>query len=76
MLNGFYVNQTDSLDITIEYEPQKRFYVGAVISITTLMASFAYLAYDWRKNRKDEIVPIKKKQSAWKGGKLNILIKV
>lgn len=72
VINGFYVNQTGSLEITIEYEPQEWFYIGAAVSITTLIASFAYLIYDWRRNRnkKDEIFQTKnKRKSAWEGWK-------
>jgi len=54
VINGFYINQTGDLDITIEYEPQKWFYMGSAVSITTLMASFTYLVYDWRRNRKSK----------------------
>ncbi len=67
VINGFYVNQTGDLDITIEYEPQKWFYAGAAVSVVTLIASIGYLVYDWRR-KKDEIIQIKK-QSAWRGWK-------
>lgn len=53
VINGFWINQTGDLDITIEYEPQKWFYVGAAISITTLIACIGYLVYDWRKSKNE-----------------------
>ena len=42
-INGFYINQTGPLEITIEYEPQKWFYIGSIISLTTLTACTAHL---------------------------------
>lgn len=55
VVNGFWINQTGNLDITIEYEPQRWFYIGAAISITTLIICIAYFIFDWRK-RKDVII--------------------
>lgn len=49
--NGFLINQTGDLDITIEYEPQRWFYIGATISITTLIICIGYLIYDWRRKK-------------------------
>jgi len=43
VINGFYINQTGLLEITIEYEPQKWFYIGSIISLTTLTACTAHL---------------------------------
>lgn len=37
--------------VYIEYEPQKYFYIGLVISGITLLGCLTYLGYDWRKNR-------------------------
>jgi hypothetical protein len=48
VINGFWLNQTGLLEITIEYEPQRWFYYGLVISITTFIACIGYLAYNWR----------------------------
>jgi hypothetical protein len=50
VMNGFWINQTGQLEITIEYEPQKWFYIGSAISLTTLTACIAYLIYT--KNKK------------------------
>ncbi len=47
VINGFWINQTGLLEITIEYEPQKWFYIGLIVSITTLIACTTYLVYDW-----------------------------
>jgi len=51
VINGFWINQTGQLEITIEYEPQKWFYYGSVISVTTFLACLTYLTYNWTKNK-------------------------
>jgi len=51
VINGFWINQTGQLEITIEYEPQKWFYYGSIISVTTLLACLTYLTYNWTKNK-------------------------
>lgn len=51
--NGFLINQTGNLEIIIEYEPQKWFNIGLVVSITTISIYIVYLIYNWRK-RKNE----------------------
>jgi len=43
VINGFYINQTGYLEITIEYEPQRWFNLGCTISLTTLLACTTYL---------------------------------
>lgn len=50
-LAGFYINQTGQIEITIEYEPQKWFYYGSLISVTTFLACITYLTYSWTKNK-------------------------
>lgn len=49
-INGFWINQTGLLEITIEYEPQRWFYIGSIISVTTLIVCITYLIYNWTKN--------------------------
>jgi len=51
MINGFWINQTGQLEITIAYEPQKWFYYGLIISATTFLACITYLTYNWTKNK-------------------------
>jgi len=51
VINGFWINQTGQLEITIEYEPQKWFYYGSIISVTTLLACLTYITYNWTKNK-------------------------
>ena len=43
VINGFYINQTGYLEITIEYEPQRWFQIGCTISLTTPLACTTYL---------------------------------
>lgn len=57
LINGFWINQTGQLKISIEYTPQKWFYYGLTISTTTFIACIAYIAYDWGEKRK--IPPVK-----------------
>jgi len=61
--NGFWIDQTGLLEVIIEYEPQKWFYIGTMISVTTLIACTTYLIYDWAK-KKAIIGRIKKKIKA------------
>jgi len=63
VINGFWINQTGLLEISIEYEPQKWFYMGSIISVSTLIACITYLIYDWIK-KKDIIKRIKKRVEA------------
>jgi len=51
VINGFWINNTGTLEITIEYEPQRWFYMGSAISVTTLIACAIYLTHDWAKNK-------------------------
>ena len=50
IINGFYVNQTGLLELTIEYEPQKLFNYGLTISLLTLTTCAAYLTITYAKN--------------------------
>ncbi|MEM2335688.1 MAG: hypothetical protein QXZ64_05100, partial [Candidatus Bathyarchaeia archaeon] len=52
VINGFWINQTGLLEISIEYEPQKWFYMGSIISVSTLIACITYLVYDWIKKKR------------------------
>jgi hypothetical protein len=42
--NGWYVNQTGTYTITLEFWPQKLFYVGSAVSITTLIICTIYIS--------------------------------
>jgi hypothetical protein len=50
-INGFWINQTGQLEITIAYEAQEWFYYGSTVSIAILFACVTYLAYDLAKNK-------------------------
>ena len=45
------------MDIIIEYKPQRWFYIGAAISLITLIACIYYLIYDYAKNRNKKPMP-------------------
>ena len=51
-LKGFHINQTGLLEVSIEYEPQKWFYYGSIISGITFLACLTYLTYNYTKNKK------------------------
>jgi hypothetical protein len=51
VVNGFWINQTGQLEITIEYEPQRWFFYGSIVSVATLLACLTYLTYNWTKNK-------------------------
>jgi hypothetical protein len=52
VINGFWIEETGALDITIEYKPQRWFVWGAIISIATGVGAALYLVYDWRRGRR------------------------
>jgi hypothetical protein len=45
-IQGFYINETGLLKITIEYEPQLWFYYGSAISLTALILCTLYMSKD------------------------------
>ena len=49
----YTLNEDGSIDIELVmyFKPQSYFYLGLLISGTTLIACFGYLIYDWKKNR-------------------------
>jgi len=52
VINGFWIDNTGNLDITIEYKPQRWFYYGAAISIATFLGVLAYMAWHWTRGRR------------------------
>ncbi len=52
VINGFWIDNTGELDITIEYKPQRWFYYGAAISITTFLVVLAYMVWHWTWGRR------------------------
>jgi uncharacterized membrane protein YfhO len=49
-INGFYIDDSGFLDITIEYKPQKWFIQGAIITVITIIGSVGYLL--WQKHKR------------------------
>jgi len=52
VINGFWIDNTGKMDITIEYKPQRWFYYGAAISIATFLGVLAYMAWHWTRGRR------------------------
>ena len=50
-INCFWINQTGLLEVVIEYEPQRWFFYGSIISVATLLACLTYLTYNGTKNK-------------------------
>lgn len=48
-LKGFYISQTGLLEVTIEYEPQRWFFYGSLISVASVLFCFAYIIYSYTK---------------------------
>jgi hypothetical protein len=46
--NGFFIPETGELAIKIEYQSQKWFYVGSLVTISTILGSVCYLALERR----------------------------
>lgn len=44
-INSFYINKTGNITLTIEYEPQKTFYIACIISIITTVLSLFCLVF-------------------------------
>lgn len=44
--NGWYINKTGTFDIILEFWPQKLFYTGSAISITTFILCTTYIGKD------------------------------
>lgn len=53
VINGFWINQTGELEITLRYTPQDWFERGLIISLTTFVLSIFYIFYDWRREKGD-----------------------
>jgi hypothetical protein len=50
-INGFWINQSGQMEVTIEYVPQRWFLIGSIISATTFLACITYLTYSYTKNK-------------------------
>jgi len=67
-LKGFYINQTGLLEITIEYVPQRWFFYGSIISLTTFLTIITYLTITYTRT-KNILNKIKKKLTRIFGAK-------
>ena len=49
---------TYDLNLIVEFSPQRYFYVGLIVSVTTLIACIWYLIYSWQKQKptRDKII--------------------
>ncbi len=45
---------TYDFEMVVEFWPQRLFYIGLAISLSTLLACIGYLVYDWKKRRKQK----------------------
>ncbi len=55
VINGFWINQTGKLNITIRYKPQDWFDIGLIISLTTFALCIIYLIYEKHYKSKAQI---------------------
>jgi hypothetical protein len=53
VINGFSIDRTGDLTITIEYEPQRWFYYGLIITIFALVVSIGVVTREWKINLQD-----------------------
>lgn len=53
VINGFPLDKTGNLTITIEYEPQRWFYYGLIITIVALVVSIGLVIRAWKINLQD-----------------------
>ncbi len=51
VINGFPIDQQGSFDLIIEYEPQKYFYFGLLISLVTLAFCIGYMIFYWLRKK-------------------------
>jgi len=52
VINGFLINKTGNFEAIIEYKPQRWFYLGLIVSGTTLIFCLGYLIFDWQRRKK------------------------
>lgn len=51
---------TYDMEMVVEFTPQRWFYIGLLISGTTLLGCLGYLGYSWRKKRKSVDIRLKR----------------
>jgi hypothetical protein len=55
LVNGFWIEDTGELEITIEYKAQRWLYYGAGVTLVSLIGAAVYLIWDWVRRRKSTI---------------------
>jgi uncharacterized membrane protein YfhO len=50
-INGFWIQMTGDLEITISYKPQDYFEIGYIISILSILMCISYIIYDLKKKK-------------------------
>jgi hypothetical protein len=53
--NGWYINKTGTYTIVLEFQPQKLFYTGSAISLTTILICTLYLGRNKIKKQLEKI---------------------
>ena len=64
-VESFCVKNADGtydFELVVEFWPQRLFYLGLIISGTTLLGCVGYLIYDWRRRRKLKVHKVKSYQ--------------
>jgi len=58
VVNGFWIDADDEVVVTIEFQPQRWFYIGLTISLTTLIILATSISYVWwtRKRKKKYLI--------------------
>ena len=49
--NGFWIEDTGELEVTIEFKPQRWFYTGAIISGIAVAGALLFLFWNWKRKR-------------------------
>ncbi|GAI60923.1 unnamed protein product, partial [marine sediment metagenome] len=57
VINGFWIEETGELEITIEYKPQRMFDYGAIISGVSLAGALGLVVWDWRRRKGKGLKP-------------------
>jgi hypothetical protein len=54
VINGFWIDETSELEITIEYKPQQWFNYGAIISVVSLFGALGFVVWDlsWKRHQR------------------------
>lgn len=50
-INGFWIEDTGELEITIEFRTQRWLYRGFIIAVISIVAALAFLLWNWRRKK-------------------------